>query len=187
MRLLTGILVLWALGGGAAAGRDVAGVTFPETATVEGKTLVLNGAGVRTRVFFKVYAMGLYLERAATDPAAILAQDTIRRAELHLLRSLTGEEISSAIASGFEANAGDAKGRLAARLDRLKTMFPAVEAGDTIVITYVPGRGTSVVGKGKEQGSPIEGKDFADVLFSVWIGSQPVDSGLKQALLAGGR
>jgi hypothetical protein len=44
-----------------------------------------------------------------------------------------------------------------------------------------------VVGKEREQGAPIEGKEFADVLFSVWIGDHPVDAALKQALLGGGR
>ena len=175
------------LGGRPDAAREVAGVTLPETATVEGKTLVLNGAGIRTRLFFQVYVIGLYLERPATDAAAILADDSIRRAELHLLRALSGDEVASAIASAFEDNAGDAKPRLAERLDRLKAMFPAaVEARDTVVLTYVPGRGTSVVAKGKT-GGPIEGKDFADVLFSVWIGAKPVDRSLKQALLAGGK
>ena len=29
----------------------------------------------------------------------------------------------------------------------------------------------------------IEGKDFSDALFSVWLGSNPVDAGLKKALL----
>jgi outer membrane PBP1 activator LpoA protein len=168
------------------AARDVAGVALPDTAVAEGKTLVLNGAGLRTRFFFKVYVLGLYLERPATDAAAILGSDSIRRAELHILRSLTGDEIASAIRTAFEQNAGDALPRLQDRLKRLESMFPAVEAGDTIALTYVPGRGTEVVAKRQAKGV-IEGKDFADALFAVWIGAKPVDPELRKALLAGGR
>jgi hypothetical protein len=32
----------------------------------------------------------------------------------------------------------------------------------------------------------IPGKDFADALFSVWLGPNPVESALKRALLSGG-
>jgi hypothetical protein len=38
---------------------DVAGVKIEDSAKVAGKDLRLNGAGVRTRAIFKVYAMGL--------------------------------------------------------------------------------------------------------------------------------
>jgi len=42
-------------------GREVAGVKMPDTVTVEGKTLKLNGMGLRKKVMFKVYVAGLYL------------------------------------------------------------------------------------------------------------------------------
>src|SRR5262245_60786655 len=114
MRASAGLMVLYLLlgTGRPAAGRDVAGVTLAETASVAGKTLTLNGAGLRTRFFFKVYVIGLYLERPATDAAPILAADSVRRAELHLLRALSGSEIASAIGGAFEQNAGEAGPRL---------------------------------------------------------------------------
>jgi len=185
MRTAAVVLLLLALATPGVA-REVAGVALPDTAVAEGKTLVLNGAGLRTRFFFKVYVIGLYLERPATDAAAILGSDSTRRAELHILRSLTGDEIASAIRAGFEQNAGAALPRLQDRLKRLESMFPAVDAGDTIALTYVPGRGTEVVAKRQPKGV-IEGKDFADALFAVWLGEKPVDPDLKKALLAGGR
>jgi len=169
-----------------ATAREVAGVTLPETSSAAGKTLILNGAGLRTRFFFKVYVIGLYLERPATDAGAVLGADSVRRAELQTLRALSGPEIASAIGSAFEQNAGDAATGLKDRLERFESMFPAIEAGYTLALTYLPGRGTSVVAKGKEVGV-VEGKDFADVLFSVWIGAKPVDPALREALLAGGR
>ena len=186
MRTVAVLLLLLALAAAPVAARDVAGVPLPDTAAVEGKTLVLNGGGLRTRFFFKVYVIGLYLERPATDAAAILGSDTIRSAQLHILRSLSGDEIGSAIRTAFEQNAGDAMSRLQDRLKRLESMFPAVATGDTIVLTYLPGRGTDVVAKGQQKGV-IEGKDFADALFAVWIGEKPVDPELKKGLLAGGR
>src|SRR5262249_42735499 len=56
-----------------AGAMEVADVNFPRTMQAGGKTLTLNGAGLRTRFMFKVYAIGLYLEHPATDAATILA------------------------------------------------------------------------------------------------------------------
>ena len=88
---------LLAVAVGSARAREVAGVRLPGTTTAAGKTLILNGAGVRTRFFFKVYVLGLYLERPVTDAAEVLGTDAVRRAELHVLRSLSAEDITSAI------------------------------------------------------------------------------------------
>ena len=71
-----------------------------------------------------------------------------------------------------------------ARLDKLSTMIPDVVEGDEIVMTYAPGKGTVVSAKGVEKGV-IEGKDFADALFAVWLGANPVQEDLKKALLGG--
>ena len=167
-----------------AAAVEVAGVNFPTTVDTGGKMLTLNGAGIRTRYFFKVYAMGLYLEQPSTDAVAILGADSVRRAELHMLRSVPAAEMGNAVAEAIYANAGGTAAALKDRVERLKAMFPSAEQGEVITFTYVPGQGTVVAAKGKTVGT-IEGKDFADALFAAWIGSSPVDSSLKQALLAG--
>jgi hypothetical protein len=75
-------------------------------------------------------------------------------------------------------------GALNERLLKLNGMFPAVVEGDQVVLTYVPGKGTLVSAKGQDKGV-IEGKDFADALFAVWLGGNPVQDDLKAALLGG--
>lgn len=165
-----------------ASAKEVGGVSFPATVQAGGKTLALNGAGLRTRFFVKVYAIGLYLETPSRDAQAILAADQVRRAELHMLRSVSGSEMAEAIGEAFTANAGGAAGQLQGRLDRFKGMFPSADKGEVITLTYVPASGTTVGAKGRDVGT-VEGKDFADVLFSAWIGANPVDGSLKRALL----
>lgn len=164
--------------------REVAGVTLPDTTTVEGKTLKLNGAGLRKKVVFKVYVGGLYLENPSKDPAAIISSDQVKRMQLSILRSLKGTQVSEAIEEGFEKNSKASLGLLKARLKKFESMIPNVEKGDQILLTYVPGKGTVVTVKGAEKGV-IEGKDFADALFAVWLGANPVQADLKTALLGG--
>jgi chalcone isomerase-like protein len=161
---------------------EVAGVKLPDTITVEGKVLKLNGMGLRKKVVFKVYVAGLYLETPSKDPAAVLSSDQIKSMRLSILRSLKGSQITEAIVEGFEKNSKAQMGALKARLEKFNGMFPDVKEEDQICMTYIPGKGTVVIAKGTEKGV-IEGKDFADALFSVWLGANPVQEDLKKALL----
>ena len=52
----------------------IEGVEFQPTARVGGQVLQLNGAGLRTRAFFKVYAAGLYVPQKAHSAAVLLGQ-----------------------------------------------------------------------------------------------------------------
>lgn len=161
---------------------EVAGVKMPDVTTIEGKTLKLNGVGLRKKMMFKVYVAGLYVESTSKDAAAVISADAVKSIQLHILRSLKGSQVTEAISEGFERNSKAQIGALKARLDKLNTMIPDVVEGDEIVMTYSPGKGTVVSAKGVEKGV-IEGKDFADALFAVWLGANPVQEDLKKALL----
>ena len=51
---------------------ELEGVKLAPTVQVASAPLVLNGAGLRTRAFFKVYVAALYGPQKATDAAALL-------------------------------------------------------------------------------------------------------------------
>ena len=163
---------------------EIAGVTLPPTASVEGKTLKLNGTGLRKKMVFKVYVAGLYVETPSKDPAALVSSEQVKQMRLSILRGLKGKQVADAISEGFEKNSKAQLPALRARLDRLYGMIPDVSEGDEITLTYVPAKGTLVAVKGVEKGI-IEGKDFADALFSVWLGDNPVQEDLKKSLLGG--
>jgi Chalcone isomerase-like len=163
---------------------EVAGVQMPDTMTVDGKTLKLNGAGLRKKVLFKVYVAGLYLETPSKDASAVLSAAEAKSMRLHVLRSLKGSQVSEAISEGFERNSKEQLPKLSARLEKLKQMIPDVKEGDEILFTWLPEKGTQVTVLGTDRGV-IEGRDFADALFAVWLGPSPVQEDLKKALLGG--
>jgi len=165
-----------------AAASEVAGVRVPETVTAGGKTLKRNGAGLRKKLFFKVYVAGLYVESPSKDAASILSATEVKSMHLYILRSLHGSQITDAISEGFERNSKEQIPKLKARLDKLGTMIPDVAAGDEIALTWIPDKGTEVTVRGTDRGV-IEGRDFADALFAVWLGPNPVQDDLKKALL----
>jgi hypothetical protein len=165
-----------------AAAKDVGGVQFPDTLSVEGKELKLNGAGLRTKVVFKVYAAGLYLQNPSSSAQQVIESDQVKRVRMSMLRDLEKKTISEAIVSGFKENAGDKLPALQERLDTFTSAIPDLKKGDELVLTYVPGKGTTIESKAGQKIS-VQGKDFADALFSVWLGKSPVDGSLKDGML----
>ncbi|HEX8435017.1 chalcone isomerase family protein [Archangium sp.] len=164
------------------AAKEAGGVQFPETLTVEGKELKLNGAGLRTKVVFKVYAAGLYLQNPTPSAQQAIESDQVKRVRMSMLRDLEKKTITEAIVDGFKKNAGDKLPALQQRLDTFTAAIPDLKKGDELVLTYVPGKGTTIESKAGQKIS-VEGKDFADALFAVWLGKSPVDGSLKDGML----
>jgi hypothetical protein len=159
------------------------GVTSADTITVDGKTLTLNGMGLRRKFIVNVYVGSLYLEHASKNAADILKVDEVRRMEMKMLRDVDKKAMVEAIMTGVEKAAGDKFATYKPRLDKFIEKFSDLKKGEVFVLQYTPGKGSRV--EGAKDAAVAEGKDFADVLFSVWIGSSPVDDGLKKGLLGG--
>ncbi len=148
--------------------------------------LQLNGIGYRSKFFIKVYIAALYTEAKATTVAEVLAQTGPRRLLMHFVYDeVSREKLVSAWNEGFNDNTPDVQlSELRQRIDRFNAMFPTLRAGDVVLLDYVPGKGTVVTIKGVEKGV-IAGEDFNRALMNIWLGEEPADSGLKDALLGG--
>lgn len=165
----------------AAHAGELKGVKMPDTTEVEGKTLKLNGMGLRTKVVFKVYVAGLYLEQTSKDGKEVLARDEARVMSLAMLRDVDKKGMVEAIMKGVEANTANLA-PIKERLDGLAASMADLKEGHVFRLTYVPGKGTTLTSPGaKEFTAP--GKDFADALFAAWLGDKPVDGGLKDGVL----
>jgi hypothetical protein len=83
-----------------AAAVEVAGVKFDDKTRVGTGELVVNGAGVRKKAVFKVYAMALYLPEKRGDAEAVLAARGAKRISLSLLRDLSAQQFVEALQEG---------------------------------------------------------------------------------------
>ena len=165
---------------------EVAGVNIEERVVNDaGTTLQLNGAGIRSKFFFKIYIAELYLENPAREAATAIADNGYKRVVMHFLYDDVGQEkLVDGWNDGFSANlAEEAQKKLQPRIDTFNAMFTeGMTKGDRIIFDYVPGQGTRVSIKGEEKGI-ITGKDFNDALLSIWLGDEPVSSDLRRDLL----
>jgi hypothetical protein len=164
--------------------RSVADVDVPETLSVEGKSLKLNGAGIRKKFIIKVYVGALYLESNSTDAAAILKGDGAWAVRMIFLREVDKEKVIGGFKEGFEKNSPSKAASLQPSLDKLIASLGEMKKGTVMTVSYAPGKGTTVA----VQGGPtvtIEGKDFGDAMLANWLGGKPGDPSLKTELLAG--
>jgi hypothetical protein len=162
----------------------VAGREVPEAVQVGGRRLVLNGAGIRKRFFFKVYVGALYLPARTQDAGAIVAADEPKCVRVLFLRDVTRDALKAAYHHGIERNApGPRIAELEAKLDELARLLPEqIREGSELAVAYVPGEGTTISTGDGSRGT-VEGKEFADAMFRTWLGDQPADESLKQAML----
>jgi len=155
-----------------ATAMTVAGVKVNDSTTVNGQTLVLNGAGVRKKLFIKVYAGVLYLPAKQSDAAAILAADTPREMVMHFVFNVGKGKIAEAWEEGLEANTPNAPAEVKNAFKTLSSWMEDMKDGQSIVLTYVPGTGTTVTANGKVKGT-LPGKATADAILATWIGPKP--------------
>jgi len=166
--------------------REFREIEFPDKLVLPGTEQVirLNGIGYRSKFFIKVYIGALYTERQAKSRDDVLAQTGPRRLLMHFVYDeVEREKLVSAWNEGFEDNTSEETlNSLRERIDKFNAMFPTVHEGDVVLLDYIPGKGTVVTIKGEEKGV-IEGDDFNRALMNIWLGDEPADSSLKDALL----
>jgi len=168
-------------------GVEIAGVRYPVAVSLAGSNLVLNGAGIRYRFVIQVYTAGLYLGAKADTPDAVLAAPGPKRLAVTMLREIDANELGRLFTRGMQDNA--AKDEFSKSIPgtlKLADIFSARKKllkGDSFSVDFVPGSGTTIVINGKAAGEPIVEPEFFKALIRIWLGPNPADDGLKQALL----
>jgi len=166
-----------------AAGAEVAGVNIPDT----DQQLVLNGAGLRKRAFFQVYAIGLYLPEKQAAAADAIGAAGAKRVAIYMLRDVGAEQFAGALTDGMKDNVSEAEMKaFEPRLKQLVAIMAEMKEakkGLRITLDWLPAGGTQVTVDGKAAGTPIPGDDFYRALLKIWLGENPVQADLKKALL----
>jgi hypothetical protein len=170
-----------------AIGAECNGVTTPDTVTISGSDLVLNGMGIRkaTLLQAKVYVGSLYLPEKSKDGDHILATDRPWQLVLRFVRDVDVSDMRDALEEGLRRAAGDRLIAFSRRIETLKaSKVASFKEGQYLSFTNDPTNGVAVDVNGTG-GPTIRGADFSLALLSMWIGEEPRDAGLKAGLLGG--
>ena len=166
---------------------EVAGVRIEDKVKVGGSELVLNGAGLRSKLFVKVYVGALYVGQKANTTAAIIDQNGPRRMVLRLLREMDADTLHGALDEGLRNNLSAAElADMKPQADQLAGIMKGigkVREGDSIAIDF--GTDGIVIALNGDAKGKVASGNFARALLKVWLGEKPADASLKKALLGG--
>ena len=146
--------------------------------------LMLNGGGIREKLFMDIYIGALYLPDKATDARSILSDTGPASVRMHFLyKEVSREKIIGGWHDGLSANLPAAEYKaLQPRLEQFNSLFRSVRRGDVISIDYNPDTGTEVRINDELRGV-TPGNDFFRALLKIWLGEKPVSKSLKQGML----
>jgi long-chain acyl-CoA synthetase len=166
---------------------EVAGVRLDDHSRLAGSELLLNGAGLRSKLFFKVYVIGIYAPHKTTKAAELIDVTEPRRIAMHMLRQVEADSLLSALKEGLQQNHSEAElTAMKPQIERLEAIMRAIgtaKPGDLITLDLTAAA-TTVSFNGQDKGS-IAGASFGAALLKIWLGGKPIDETLKQALLGG--
>ena len=164
---------------------DVAGVNVSPTVVIHQKTLSLNGAGIRRKLFIKVYVGSLYTERKVTTPAQLLADPGEKLLRMNFVhKKVEKEKIVEAFAEGLANNSPGVERSPEAKAF-LSWFTSDFIAGDTVDISLSPDGTVAASHNGKALGS-VRSPALVQGVLLIWFGEKPADGGLKKGMLGQG-
>jgi len=170
---------------------EIAGVKVDESVQSQASntTLKLNGAGIRYKIFFKVYVAALYLPETKNTTDGIFALPGQKRINLTMLRELSSDTLGQAFMDGVKRNTDKVeRAKLTDQFIKFGQLFstvPELKKGDLIAMEWVPNVGTNMFINGKKIGDTFPDIAFFNAILRIWLGDNPVDVSLKNQLLGG--
>lgn len=156
--------------------RTIGGVELSESLKMDGmnKELVLNGGGIRTKFFMDIYVAGLYLTEKNNDYQAIINQDESMAIKIEIVSKLiTSERFKEATEAGFMRTTNNDPTMIRTQIDKALKVFDAeFNVGDVFDIVYVKDQGTKFYKNGSFIAN-VEGMEFKQALFGIWIIDKP--------------
>ncbi len=164
--------------------KEIDGIDVDETLDVAAQTLVLNGAGVRSKFFLDLYVAALYLNQEEKDADAIISADKPMAIRLYIVSDMiTSKRMADSTRDGFVRST---HGNVAPIEDKIEELIKAfseeIEEGDVFDLVYTPETGVTVYRDGEAE-SNVKGLAFKQALFGIWLSDNPVQTSLKKALV----
>ncbi len=169
----------------AAGAVELDGVQIPDAVQVGGKTLHLNGYGVRTYSILgiHIYTASLYLERLSTDPNEIIQSLETKLLTVRFEHAVSADQSRDAWRTALENNCA-APCRLDPQdVESFLSQVPAMTEGEYFNLLFTQ-EGATVSANGHQIGT-IPRRQFANAVLATFLGAHPASPTLRQELLRG--
>jgi hypothetical protein len=167
---------------GIAVAASLGGVSMPNTIESNGKTLALNGMGIREATVLKVnvYVIGLYLEQKSADAQQIIKSSQVKHAKMQFVREVEAAKVREGWDGGFQKNYPNLPA-VKSDVQKFLSVMGNMKTGDTLVFDWIDTR--FILSINGTQKLSIDNKDFQEAVLSVWLGPNPPNPGLKKGIL----
>ena len=162
--------------------KTLEGITLPDQIELQGTTLYLNGLGLREKYWIDIYVAGLYIQNPTSKAREIITSDSPKRLQLQFIYSnVPKDRMLETLKENLLRNPDISPDTLK-KIDSAAIWMEDFTTGDEIIFDYIPKTGTIFTINGERKGV-IEGKDFMEAIFGIYVGSHPASEQLKQGLL----
>ncbi|MGS0682850.1 chalcone isomerase family protein [Shewanella sp. 125m-7] len=181
--LATSVLATSVLVSSSLQAKEVAGVQLDDAINLGSQTLVLNGAGVRSKFFIDLYVGSLYVPQELDSTQAVLDAPSAA-VRLNITSGMiTADKMKDAINQGFADATDDNTAAISDKIAQFMGLFSAeIVAGDQFTLLADKATGVTAYKNGQAQAT-IAGEDFRQALLKIWLGKEPAQDSLKDAML----
>lgn len=161
---------------------SIAGQTFPDQISLGGQDLQVNGVGLRERYWIDIYAAGLYLPKKTNNPQEIITLNAPKKVHAKFIYSdIPKDKMIKALEENITNNPSFSAQTIK-DIRRASNWMEDFTSGDEMIFEYIPEKGTTVIIKGEKKGT-IQGTDFMEAIFSMYVGPHPASEQLRDGLL----
>lgn len=179
------IIIAFFISNNTSAQTKINGVLLPDKLKIDNQELKFNGGGVRKKMFFKVYVIGLYLEQKNSEAKAIIESEDFMAIRIQITSSVvSSSNMSDAIMEGFERSMQGNIKSLENEIHQFITYFKQdeIKEGHIFELHYKKGVGVISYKNGVKLGV-IPGNAFKQALLGIWLSAHAIDNTLKDNLL----
>jgi hypothetical protein len=169
---VSGLVLSLVLGSQPAMAKALGGVEMPESLDLQGRSLVLEHAGLQEVLFFDLYVWALYLEGSPRSQREAVDSNGGKQLRFHFRRDISREQLIRAFQDFLAGSLVLQSPEMRSHSQVLVRSLRGARKDDRLLITYLPERGLYVSGEASG-GALIPGKDFADALFALWLQQHP--------------
>ena len=157
----------------------LANIELPQKINLNKIDLFFNGAAIRSKFFIQTYIISLYCAEKITDERSLRMQIITPLA--------TSKAVSENIQNGMKDGLGSLYHQQKELVEDLRKVIEqsGVQYKDTIDIYYTSKGELKLYKNEGEIYANKDGKLFTETIFNMYVGKQPKDKKIKEALLKG--
>jgi len=161
-------------------GIDLFASNLPTTLTIGDSNLVLNGSGIRKKLMFSIYEIGLYLPQKTNDIKAVYNSEKKALKLYFIYKKIESNKIKEAFEDGIALNHKELKDTEEAK--KFLSIFNFDVKEKDVIDLYFDRINFLIYYNSKQIGG-FTNTVLSKAILDIYLGENPIDKSLKNKLL----